>query len=148
MSRTTAPPRRIRHPWGLGIGLALILPQLVICVVVARGQFFIALFGFLMTIGFIRLGSLGYRVLRERTPPLSRGRIAAVGLLATVAGSLIWSQVNLALRPLADTGYTAAVAPPAVVWLNLAAVFTLGLWITGAVFVVWTLAGLAASRRP
>jgi hypothetical protein len=99
-----------------------------------------------MTIGFLRLGVLGYRVLRERTPPVPHGWLLLAGLVATVAGSLLWSQVSLAIRASADAGYTGAIAPPPAVLLNLVVVLTLGLWITGAAMLIWSLAGLVSAR--
>jgi hypothetical protein len=139
--------RRIRHPWGLGIGIVLVLPQLVACVVVIRAQLVVALFGFLMTIGFIRLGSLAYTVLRERVPPIGRGRLAVAGLVALVLGSVLWGQVRVAQLAAADTGFAGTVAPPATVWLNLVTVLTLGLWLTGAAVLIWALGGLLVGRR-
>jgi hypothetical protein len=147
VSRPVAGARRIRHPWGLGIGIVLVLPQLVACVLVLRESFVIALFGFLMTIGFVRLGSLAYRVQRERTPPVARGWLALVGLVALLLGSILWGRVRLAQLASAQPDYAGAVAPPATVWLNLVSVLTLGLWLTGAAMLVWALAGLIAGRR-
>ena len=141
-----APTRRLRHPWALGIGVALVLPQLVLCVVVSRAELLTALAGFLMTIGFLRLGVLGYRVLRERTPPVGHGWLLLAGLVATVAGSLLWSRVSLAIRASADAAYTGAIAPPSAVLLNVVVVLTLGLWITGAAMLIWSLVGLVAAR--
>jgi hypothetical protein len=146
---TDSAPRRLRHPWGLGIGIVLVLPQLVACVVVIRESFVVALFGFLMTIGFVRLGSLGYRVLRERVPPVGHGRLAVAGLAVAIVGSILWSRIRLAQAGLADPGFAGAFAPPATVWLNVIAVLTLGLWLTGAAVVLWSLVGLiGAARRP
>lgn len=147
MTGSVATGRRVRHPWGLGIGIVLLLPQLVACVVVIRVALVVALFGFLMTIGFIRLGSLGYRVLRERVPPVGRGRLVLAGVLGAFVGSVVWAQVRLAQQASADPGFTGAVAPPATVWLNVVTVLTLGLWLSGVVLALWALAGLIASRR-
>ena len=147
MSRPVVARRRVRHPLGLAIGIVLVLPQLVICVVVLRNSFVVALLGFLMTIGFIRLGSLGYRVLRERVPPLGRGWIALIGVVALLAGSVLWGQVRLAQLAAADPGFVGAVAPPATVWLNIVSVLTLGLWLTGVAMLLWCLAGAVGDRR-
>jgi hypothetical protein len=147
VSRPVASQRRIRHPWGLGIGIVLVLPQLVICVVVLRDSFFVALIGFLLTIGSVRLGSLGYRALRERVPPVGRGRLVLAGLAAVILGSVLWSAVRTALQGTDLVGYTGAVYPAAAVWLNLVSVLTLVLWPAGAAMLVWALAGMVADRR-
>lgn len=147
MSAPAVSRRRIRHPWGLGIGVVLVLPQLVACVVVLRVPLVVALFGFLMTIGWIRLGSLGYGVLRERVPPVGRGRIALGGVVAVLLGSILWGQVQSAQIASADPSFAGAVAPPATVWLNVVSVLTLGLWLCGVAVLLWSLAGLIGDRR-
>ena len=147
MTTQVASGRRIRHPWGLGIGIVLVVPQLVACIVVIRVPLVVALLGFLMTVGFIRLGSLGYRVLRERVPPVGRGRLVLAGVIAAIVGSIVWGQVRVAQLAASDVHYTGTVAQPAVVWLNLVSVLTLGLWLSGVVLVVWAVAGLVVERR-
>ena len=146
MSAVAGPPR-LAHPWALGIGLVLLLPQLVLTVLVLRNPIVVGLAGFAMTLGFIRLGLLTYRVGRERRPPLKRGVTAAVGLAVTIVGSLLFAAARSAAAAAADPGFSGLVAPAPAIGLGLVVVACAGLYVCGVVLLLASILGAVSDAR-
>ena len=149
MSTAASPVPRLRHPWALAIGAALILPQVVLAVLVVQQPIVVGLISFAMTIGWIRLGTLTYRVARERPQPLHRGLLAVVGLSATILGAWLFLSTTAAARAAADPTFTGVIAPPGAIGLNLLVIASSGVYVCGLVLLVGAAVGAvqAAFRR-
>ena len=149
MTAAATPVPRLKHPWALAIGLALILPQVVLAVVVVAQPIVVGLVSFAMTIGWIRLGTLSYRVARERPAPLHRGLLAVVGLVATIVGTWLFLSTTGAARAAADPTFTGAIAPLPVIGLNLLVILSSGVYVCGLVLLLGSAVGAvqAAFRR-
>lgn len=149
MTAAASPVPRLRHPWALAIGVVLILPQVVLAVVVVGQPIVVGLVSFAMTLGWIRLGTLVYRVMRERERPLHRGLIAVVGLVATVVGTWLFLSTTAAARAAADPTFTGAIAPPQVIGVNLLVIASSGVYVCGLALLIGSVIGglQAAFRR-